>query len=659
MLAPIRPSPTIPSWVGLVVVIGPSRRSSCAGPYPRVGVAVTAPEDRERHDRRKPIRRPGDLRDHGRPRTPPDAPRALPAGAPDVARGAGDRLRADRVGRRRPPRTRQRRDRGTRTRGAGGSPPAPRTPPIPRGRHERPDDVRPSPRGAGRGGASVVLPRDPAVLVRVRRSRARRSRPHRRGAGGDREAVRARPRLGAQAQPRAARGDRRRPDLPDRPFPREGAGPRHRVPPVRQRDVRAPVEPRPHRVGADHDGGALRRGGPGTVLRRGRVPARRRPEPSPPGARPRCDGAALGRFGSPGGSPPRRLPGDARRGSRALRARPIRGLPGGRRGRAGVDDRNVRRAAAEDRELAMGRGPVLPARREEAGHDGDRGGYPVPQPARHQAWGRCARLAPPQPYEAPDRRGRGCEHRPPPQEAGRARDSVGPSRPLLRRAARRGAGPLRAPPEGRARGRRHAVPATGRDRGDLADRPAPAGRSTPRGALRTWVVGTGVVRGACRRRRRVDRAARARPALSLTLTDGRLQAALRRRYQAAPGGLVPRILPTGSNHGAKRVAISAGVTPRGRNAPRRAKAKMKRRAPGRVSDTTPAAYAGRRRRSIEWKHPMSSTSSNGPARSSRSSSVTSPRTTRACGTPPSLAVARSIAAGTASTPVASQPCSAR
>jgi hypothetical protein len=56
---------------------------------------------------------------------------------------------------------------------------------------------------------------------------------------------------------------------------------------------------------------------------------------------------------------------------------------------------------------------------------------------------------------------------------------------------------------------------------------------------------------------------------------------------------------------------------------------------------------------------MSSTRSNGPARSSRASSVTSPRITRAFETPPSLAVARSIAAGTASTPVASHPCSAR
>ena len=53
------------------------------------------------------------------------------------------------------------------------------------------------------------------------------------------------------AQRRAARGLRRGADLPDRPLPRQGGGAEHPGVPVRQRAVRADLEPQPHRPRAD------------------------------------------------------------------------------------------------------------------------------------------------------------------------------------------------------------------------------------------------------------------------------------------------------------------------------------------------------------------------------------------------------------------------
>ena len=77
----------------------------------------------------------------------------------------------------------------------------------------------------------------------------RRRRP-----GRDREAVRHRPRVGAQAP--AGRLERlpRAPGLPHRPLPRQGDGPERAGVPVREPDVRAGLEPQLHRPRADHRG---------------------------------------------------------------------------------------------------------------------------------------------------------------------------------------------------------------------------------------------------------------------------------------------------------------------------------------------------------------------------------------------------------------------
>ena len=112
-----------------------------------------------------------------------------------------------------------------------------------------------------------------------------------------REAVRHRPRVRARAERAADRDLPRRAALPDRPLPREGARAGHHVPPLRERPLRAGLEPRARRVRPDHHGGGLRSRGPRRVLRPGRRDPRRRPEPPPAGARARRDGASVGRRG--------------------------------------------------------------------------------------------------------------------------------------------------------------------------------------------------------------------------------------------------------------------------------------------------------------------------------------------------------------------------
>ena len=78
----------------------------------------------------------------------------------------------------------------------------------------------------------------------------------------------------------------RKPDLPDRPLSRQGDGPEHHGAPLRQRHVRAAVEPQPHRSRADHRGRDGRRRAARQVLRRDRRVARHGAEPSLPAARP-------------------------------------------------------------------------------------------------------------------------------------------------------------------------------------------------------------------------------------------------------------------------------------------------------------------------------------------------------------------------------------
>ena len=100
-----------------------------------------------------------------------------------------------------------------------------------------------------------------------------------------REAVRPRPRVGARAQPRGARGLRGAPDLPHRPLPRQGDGPEHDGVPLRQRHLRAAVEPQLHRPRADHRGRGHRHRRPRRLLRGGGRAARHGPEPHAAAAR--------------------------------------------------------------------------------------------------------------------------------------------------------------------------------------------------------------------------------------------------------------------------------------------------------------------------------------------------------------------------------------
>ena len=106
------------------------------------------------------------------------------------------------------------------------------------------------------------------------------------------------------------------------------------LPPLRQHDAGAGLEPELRRVGADHDGRELRRRGSRPLLRPGRRPARRGRQPPDAG----------GRGGRDGGARPAATPKtlkdaqvalfrvDAAGRSGALRARAVRRLPGDRRG---------------------------------------------------------------------------------------------------------------------------------------------------------------------------------------------------------------------------------------------------------------------------------------------------------------------------------------
>ena len=76
----------------------------------------------------------------------------------------------------------------------------------------------------------------------------------RRGAGGDREAVRHRPRLRALAAGGRALGLPRAPGLPHRSLPGQGDGPERDGVPVRELHVRAGLEPQLHRPHPDHRG---------------------------------------------------------------------------------------------------------------------------------------------------------------------------------------------------------------------------------------------------------------------------------------------------------------------------------------------------------------------------------------------------------------------
>ena len=223
---------------------------------------------------------------------------------------------------------------------------------------------------AGRGARDprqpALLPRHPAVAVRrdrrpARPGRARPRAPRRRlAAGRHREAVRPRPRLGQAAQPRGRQGLPRVAGLPHRPLPGQGDRPQPAGLPLRQRHLRAALEPALRRPRADHGGRVDRHREPRRVLRADRGVARRPPEPPPPAGQPRRDGAAgdvrgerPARREGQGPARDRDAPGET---SARRRPRPVRpglgrgdpgpGLPRGARRRPEVGDRDVRRRAS-------------------------------------------------------------------------------------------------------------------------------------------------------------------------------------------------------------------------------------------------------------------------------------------------------------------------
>ena len=153
--------------------------------------------------------------------------------------------------------------------------------------------------------------------------------------------------------------------LPDRPLPRARGRAEPARAAVRERHVRADLEPRPHRPRPDRRAGDPVGRGPRGLLRgHRRVPRHGRHAPLPR-ARLRRDGAAvrarrpLDHRGERQG-----LPLDAADRPRQRDPRPVRGLPGGGGRRPGLPDRDVHRHADGDRQLALVRRAVLPAHRQ-------------------------------------------------------------------------------------------------------------------------------------------------------------------------------------------------------------------------------------------------------------------------------------------------------
>ena len=139
--------------------------------------------------------------------------------------------------------------------------------------------------------------------------------------------------------------------------------------PVRQRDLRADLEPPPHRPRPDHRRRVDRRREPRRVLRGDRREPRLPPEPPAAADEPRRDGAAgdvrggrrsatrrsrscgRSRELAPTGSGP--TSSAASTGRAGSRGKPVDGLPRGAGGRPGVRDRDLRRRPARGRRLAL------------------------------------------------------------------------------------------------------------------------------------------------------------------------------------------------------------------------------------------------------------------------------------------------------------------
>ena len=165
-----------------------------------------------------------------------------------------------------------------------------------RGLGRRGQGARPA-RQARRGRAArrqpPLLPRGASAgLPHHRRGPRQAARSARLDAARRREAVRPRPRVGEAADRDALRVLQRGRDLPDRPLPGQGDGPEHARAPLRERDLRADLEPPVRRPRPDHRGRVDRDRGASRLLRaRGRDPGHL-PEPPAATARDHGDGAA-------------------------------------------------------------------------------------------------------------------------------------------------------------------------------------------------------------------------------------------------------------------------------------------------------------------------------------------------------------------------------
>ena len=291
-----------------------------------------------------------------------------------------------------------------------------------------------------RRGEPRLLPRDPTVPLRSGRPGARGGRPDEERADRRREAVRPRRRVRPRARRGAAPVHRGVAASPHRPLPREDGPRRDPLPAVREPDLRAGLEPGPHRVRRDHDGGGLRRRGSRPLLRPRRRAARRRRQPPDAGRRRDGDGAAVPRRpdddqGLAGGAVPRGAGG----GPRPLRPRAVRGLPRDRRRRRRLDDRDVRGAPPGDRELALVGRAVLHPHREAPASDADRGSRRLQASAAARLRDRLLRAQPDRrqarPLDGDQGDPRGAPGRCPGRLPDRARHGV--RRPRAARAQRR------------------------------------------------------------------------------------------------------------------------------------------------------------------------------------------------------------------------------
>ena len=207
--------------------------------------------------------------------------------------------------------------------------------------------------------------------------------------GRHREALRPRPEERAGAEPGDPRGFYRTTGLPDRSLPGQRDRPECPGFPVRQRHLRADLEPALRRPHPDHGGGRHWHRAARKILRDGRRLTRYLPESFAATAQHRRHGSARQlrcRYGprregqSPQVDPPDRggqgrRPWAVRSGLGGRPAGP--GLPAGAKRVAGVDHRNLRRRPAAHRQLALGRNALLPAHRQAVAQPGVGDRHPV------------------------------------------------------------------------------------------------------------------------------------------------------------------------------------------------------------------------------------------------------------------------------------------